>query len=149
MKNYVINANTLAIIPCDNNMSLVYEGENMFIIDSKPNNIINKNCIRNGSTLNGRQKSTENITGSNYKVPILVSEEDKIIFFPTSSPRLKSVSWLNLTNIDKTYYNIAKKVSVVVFYNAVMIELNVSLNIINNQILKATRLEHNLRRNRA
>ena len=149
MKNYVINANTLAIIPCDNNMSLVYEGENMFIIDSKPNNIINKNCIRNGSTLNGKKKSTENITGSNYKVPILVSEEDKIIFFPTSSPRLKSVSWLNLTNIDKTYYNIAKKVSVVVFYNAVMIELNVSLNIINNQILKATRLEHNLRRNRA
>lgn len=148
MKDYVINADTLAIIPCENNMSMVYEGEKIIIVNSKPNNIIKMNCLRNGSTLSGRQKGTENMTGDVYKVPIVVRESDSLIFFPTSSPRLKSVSWISLNNIDRTYYDKVNCLSIVIFMNSVKVEFNVSLNIINNQIFRATRLEHNLWRNK-
>lgn len=148
MKDYVINSDTLAIIPCENNMSLVYEGDRIIIVNSKPNNIIKMNCLRNGSTLLGRQKGTENMTGDVYKVPIVVRESDSLIFFPTSSPRLKSVSWINLNNIDRTYYDKINCLSVIIFINSVKVEFNVSLNIINNQIFRATRLEHNLWRNK-
>lgn len=149
MKDYIINSNTLAIIPCENNMSLVYEGEKVLIINNKPNNIIKMNCLRNGSTLLGRQKGTENMTGDVYKVPIVVREDINLIFFPTSSPRLKSVSWVNLNNIDRTYYDRINRLSVIIFINSVKVEFNVSLNIINNQIFRATRLEHNLWRNKS
>ncbi len=149
MKDYIINSNTLAIIPCENNMSLVYEGDKIIIVNNKPNNIIKMNCLRNGSTLLGRQKGTENMTGDVYKVPIVVREDNNLIFFPTSSPRLKSVSWVNLNNIDRTYYDKINRLSVIIFINSVKVEFNVSLNIINNQIFRATRLEHNLWRNKS
>lgn len=148
MKDYIINSDTLAIIPCENNMSLVYEGERVIIVNNKPNNIIKMNCLMNGSTLLGRQKGTENMTGDVYKVPIVVREKDSLIFFPTSSPRLKSVSWINLNNIDRAYYDKINRLSVILFINSVRVEFNVSLNIINNQIFRATRLEHNLWRNK-
>lgn len=145
MQKYIINNNTLAIIPCGDDVSLVYEGEEVFVVNDKPNNIIKKNCLRFGSTLGGRQKGTESMTGSSYKVPIIVSESEKLIFFPTSSPRLKSVAWINLMNVDKTYYNFLKKVSVISFNNGIILEFDVSLNIINNQIFKSMRLEHYLK----
>ena len=145
MKDYIINKKTLAIISCDYNKSLIYEGNKMIIVKNRPNLIINKNCIINGSTFLGRRKCSENIIGSSYKAPILIGEKDNLIFFPTSSPRLKNVSWINLINVDKIYYNNLKKVTIVVFKNGVTIEFDVSLNIMNNQILRATRLEHCLR----
>lgn len=141
MQDYIINKDTLAIVPCAGDLSLVYEGKNMFVIYDKPNNIIKKNCLRFGSTLMGRQKSTECITGVSYKAPIIVSEYNKWVFFPTSSPRLKSVAWISLSNVDKAYYNFLKRVSVILFNNGVLLEFDVSLNIINNQIFRSMKLE--------
>lgn len=147
MKDYMINEDTLAILPCnDPKKSIVYEGDEVFIVNRRPNIIINTNCIRNGSTLDGRQKCSEKILGSSYKSPILLSEKDNIIFFPTSSPRLKSVAWVNSMRINDIFYNHAKKKTNIIFANGVMLEFGVSFNIINNQILRAARLEHCLRK---
>ena len=99
-------------------------------------------------TMENIRKSAEIITGCKYKSPIVVSGSKRLIFFPTSSPRLKSVSWINMMNIDRVYYNALKKVTVIVFQNDVLLELKVSLNILNNQILKSMQLEHYLRKKR-
>ena len=53
-----------------------------------------------------------------------------------------------MMNIDRVYYNALKKVTVIVFQNDVLLELKVSLNILNNQILKSMQLEHYLRKKR-
>ena len=148
MSDYTINNETLANISCGNDISLVYEGKEMFVINERPNNIIKKNCLKYGSSFEGRLKSAEIITGCKYKSPIVVSGSKRLIFFPTSSPRLKSVSWINMMNIDRVYYNALKKVTVIVFQNDVLLELKVSLNILNNQILKSMQLEHYLRKKR-
>lgn len=148
MNKYIVNRKTLAVLPCEYNKSLVYEDKNMIVIDDTPNNIIKKSCLRYGSSFEGRLKSSELLTGSNYKSPIVVSGTNRLIFFPTSSPRLKSVAWINMINIDKIYYNALKHVTVIAFNNGVLIELNVSLNIINNQLFKSMQLERFLKKKR-
>lgn len=144
MLNYRINSDTLAIFPTLDNKSNVFEDEKEILIESSPNNIIKKNCKYFGSTFYMMLKKTELLTGDTYKAPILINYNDNIIFFPTSSPRKKTVIWINLFNIDKTYFDTKNNKTVIKFLNGKKINLDVSLNIINNQIFKATRLEHKI-----
>lgn len=148
MKNYVINRSTLAILPYDHNKSLIYEGNRLFIVNKKPNNIIKKNCIYFGSTYEGRVRCTELLTGYTYKVPILIKDEENIIFFPTTSPRLKGCGWVSLNNIEKLDKLPDKTISRITFFNKLFIKVPVSYNIINNQILRSTHLEAKLRKKR-
>ena len=97
-------------------------------------------CINNGSTFEGRLKSTEFLTGYKYKAPILLKENTKWVYFPTNSSRLKTCSWLNLANI-KSFYRVDNGVRVI-FTNNVSIILNVSYFIFNNQINHLDTLVH-------
>lgn len=143
MKNYIINKNTLAILPDELNNSIIYEDTMSFRIQDKPNSIIRKNCRLNGSTLSFNQKKTELLTGDSYKAPILIGNSN-LIFFPTSSPRLNKVAWINLFNVDRAYFDNKNNNTIITFYNGTKVKIDSSLYIINNQILKASRLEHKL-----
>lgn len=149
IKDYKINERTLAIIPLGEKFSICYELDDYLIIRRRPNSIICRNCLNYGSSIQGRRNFTEVETGYTYKAPILVKEDKNLIFFPTISPRKKNCGWLNLNNIDSTNYDVQKKVTKVKFNSGLELEFDISLNIINNQILRATRLESKLRRNYA
>ena len=144
MQDYEINKNTLAIIPFNKNKTLVYENHNCFILDNRAIKIMDESCRYYGSSIEGRQKGTTTLTGLTYKVPIIVSEENNIIFFPTSSPRLKECAWISLNNISR-YFNNGDRI-LIEFLNQETIELQLSYNVLNNQILKASRLESALRK---
>lgn len=144
MINYLINTETLAIIPTLDNKSYIIEENDEFFVESTPNNIIKKNCRINGSSYLMRLKKTELLTGDTYKAPILINNNDNIIFFPTSSPRKKCVSWINLFNVDRTFFDKSKNHTIIKFLNGKTLKIDASLNIINNQIFRATRLEHKL-----
>lgn len=139
MKDYEINVNTSAIIAISDNTSLVYEDTNKFIIECNSTKIIDKNCRFFGSTLEGRKKGTERILGITHKVPIIMEESKNIIFLPTSSTRIKQCDWINLNNID-SYINI-DGLTKIVLKNKITIELKISYNSFNNQILRAYRLD--------
>ena len=141
MKNYEISKETLAVIPIGNKKSKVIEKDNTYIIDENPNKIMDDSCKYYGSSIGGRQQGTQNLTGISYKAPIIVQEEGSIIFFPTSSPRLKKCCWVSLNNIDSYYYDFEKKTCVIIFDNKSRIEFDMSYCILNNQILKSHRLE--------
>lgn len=141
MKEYEISKETLAIIPIGEKKSKVYEKDSNFIIEDTPNNIMDESCKYYGSSILGRQKSTTNLTGISYKAPIIVQEENNIIFFPTSSPRLKKCCWISLNNIDSYYYDFEKNVCVILFDNKEKLEFDMSYCILNNQVLKSHRLE--------
>lgn len=149
INKYRINNDTLAIVPTIDNKSLVYEDNRYYVVDVNPNRIIKQNCKDNGSSLLLRQKKTEILTGDTYKAPILINNNANIIFFPTASPRQKYVSWINLYNIDRTYYDSDLKQTIIKFLNGKKLKFDVSLNIVNNQIFRATRLEHKLLKIRA
>lgn len=146
MKEYRINSGTLAILPHGKKQSIIYEDKTSFIIDRRPNHIININCMFHGSSLDGRLRGTEQLTGYCYKAPILVRDDGNLIFFPTSSPRLKSCAWINLANVKGYFYNDEKQVSTIRFYNNILIEIPTSISIINNQVLRATRLDSIIRK---
>lgn len=146
LKEYSINKDTLAVIPFGDKKSIVYEKDDCFLVNSKPNKIMDASCKYYGSSMSGRLKGTDTMIGISYKAPIVVEERSPIVFFPTTSPRLKKCAWISLNNIDFYYYDDNLKRSVIKFLNDESIEFSLSYNVMNNQILKANRLEYILRK---
>ncbi len=144
MQDYEINEKTLAILPFSKTKSIIYEGYDCFIIEKSVNKIMDSSCRYYGSTIEGRQKGSTALTGLTYKVPIIISEENNYIFFPTASPRLKECAWISLNNIKKYYLKNDK--IYLEFLNKEKIELSISSNILKNQILRATLLESAIRK---
>ena len=141
MRDYEISKDTLAVIPVGDKKSKVIEKNYTYIVDESPNRIMDESCRYYGSSIGGRQKGTSNLTGISYKAPIIVQEEGSIIFFPTTSPRLKKCCWVSLNNIDSYYYDFEKKTCVVIFDNNSKLEFDISYCVLNNQVLKSHRLE--------
>lgn len=142
MENYEINTKTVALYAMADK-TRVYEEDKNFLVDKSANQIMEESCSYFGSSLAGRKKGTENLIGVSYKAPIIVEESQEIIFFPTSSPKVNTCSWLRLSMVDRYYYK--NNGLVVEFKNGDKILLDTSYGIIDNQILRATRLESVLR----
>ncbi len=138
MESYEINSNTVALYAMGNK-TRVYEEDKNFIVNKSANQIMEESCKYFGSSLAGRKKGTENLIGVSYKAPIIVEESSNIIFFPTSSPRLADCSWLRLSYIDRYYYE--NNHLIVEFKNKDKIVLDTSYGIVDNQVLRSTRLE--------
>ena len=147
MKNYVINSDTLVIMPYLNHFSIIYEKNRVRIVRKRPNSIINFNCKLHGSSYEGRLAGTSTLIGCTYKAPISI--DDNMVFFPTSSPRLKKCSWVNSYNVINVFYDFKTKTSKVNFINNKTIGFDVSLNILSNQFLKASVLESIIKKNKA
>ena len=142
MKSYEINNKTVALYAMENK-TRVYEEDKNFIVDKKASEIMEESCAYFGSSLSGRRKGTEHLIGASYKAPIIVEESHSIIFFPTSSPKSSTCSWLRLSMVERYYYR--NNELVVEFKNGDKILLNASYGVIDNQVLRATRLESVLR----
>ncbi len=138
MENYEINNNTVALYAMGDK-TRVYEEDSNFIVNKCANEIMEESCKYFGSSLAGRKKGTESLIGVSYKAPIIVEESSNIIFFPTSSPRLSTCSWLRLSSVDRYYYENNKLI--VVLKNKDKIALDTTYGIIDNQVMRATRLE--------
>lgn len=143
MEEYEINDNTLALVPFEDNKTKVYENDKVFIINKNIIKIMDFSCEYFGSSLNGRQKGTFNLIGITHKVPIIIEESKEIIFFPTMSPRIDKCSWFSLKNIIKIFSE--NKKNFILFKNNIIIETDISFGVLNNQLLRATRLESVLR----
>lgn len=139
MENYEINKETLAIIPIEEEVSKVIEEEKEFIVRASVMKIIDDSCKFFGSSYEGRFEGTKTIMGISHKSPIIIEETRKIIFFPTTSPRISTCSWISLNNI-KDYYKCDDNTTIL-FNCGKKIKLHLSYPIIDNQILRATRLE--------
>ena len=98
--------------------------------------ILNESCINYGSSLNGRIKGSKYALKSKYKLPIIISEKEKLVFFPVKE--MGREIWVNFDMIKEVK---RKNNGVVVcFKNGLSQEINVSYTVFNNQVLKASRL---------
>ncbi len=143
MTSYEISEETLAIIPLDNYRSKVIEKDGSFVVDKTPMEIIENSCRFFGSSYFGRHTGTKNLIGVSHKAPIIIEESKEIIFFPTNSPRIYECCWVSLKNIEK--YKKIETSSLIVFNTGYLLELNISYGSLDNQVLRATRLESVLR----
>lgn len=144
MNQYEINLKTMAIIPISKTSSQVIEEDNKIIVNKTPFEIIDHSCRFFGSSYNGRHDGSKEILGINYKIPILVEESNDIIFFPTTSSRLNNCYWISLNKINN--YKKHFKNSRIIFKNGEELILNISLGSLENQILRSTLLESNIRK---
>ena len=143
MEDYEISSATLAIVPLGEEISKVYEEEDTYIVQKSANSIIKENCEFYGSSYEGRCIGTKSLTGIKTKFPIIIEESRNIIFFPTSSTRTKQSTWIALNKIQKInkleYQN-----SEISFKNKEKINIDISINSLENQIVRATMLKSKL-----
>ena len=138
MNNYEINDDTLAIIPKNNKLTIVYEKYNNYIINQNIKDIINNSCKYYGSTFEGRKIASSSILKVNYKVPIMIEESKNMVFFPTTSLRNNNCSWISLNNIER--YERNYRGSKIYFNTGKTLIIPISYGILNNQILRSSRL---------
>lgn len=143
MSTYEISSDTLAIIPIENFCSKVIEKNDTMVVNKTPMQIIEDSCSFFGSSYFGRTKGTKKLIGISHKAPIIIEESKEIIFFPTSSPRLYECCWVSLRNIDG--YKRQERNSLIQFSNGDLLKLDMSYGSLDNQVLRATRLESVLR----
>ncbi|MEG2028535.1 MAG: competence protein ComK [Bacilli bacterium] len=145
LDSYEINGMTLAVVPLTEDKTIVYECENEYIINKSSFQIINESCNYFGSSYSGRFEGTKKLVGYNYKTPIIIEETNKIIFFPTTSPRLNKCSWISLKNIKNHIKN--GQQTLVTFKNNKELTFDISFNSFESQILRATKLWSVLEKN--
>ena len=143
MSEYEINVDTFAIIPIDEYKSKIIERNRTFIVNESPIKIIDRSCKYFGSSYQGRFMGTKNLIGISHKAPIIIEETKEIIFFPTASPRQYDCVWLSLKNLYE--YKKGNNNTIVVFNGGHLLDLNISYGMMDNQVLRATRLESVLR----
>ena len=130
MERYEINDKTIALYGM-NNKTRVYEENKNFVVDKTTYEIMEDSCAYFGSSLEGRKKGTNNLT----------ENQDKIcnIWDPTSSPKIKSCSWLRSNKINRYYYKNNRLI--VEFKNGDKIPLDITYDILDNQVIRSIRLE--------
>ena len=137
--SYEVNTSTLALIAINEKLSRVIERENDFLINKSTLEIIEDSCLYFGSTFEGRCKGTKKLLGYSYKLPIIIEESKSLIFFPTASPRFNKCSWLSLHNVDK--FVPLSNGTRVLFKNGSYFDLDHSYDSLENQLMRATRLD--------
>ena len=141
---YEVNSNTLILLPIGSNVTKVIEKQDSFLVNKTPSQIIDESCRSFGSSYLGRHEGTKHLTGINYKAPIIVEEKQSIIFFPTASPRFSKCAWVALNHV-KNHIRYEEK-SILYFHGGKNVELDISYGSLENQILRATKLESILRK---
>ena len=121
---------------------IYYNGYNTVVINTdgkyivKGNfirSILNKSCIFYGSSLEGRLKGSKELLKCRYKLPIIISEINKILFFPVNN-----YLWINFYMIE----SFVKKENrtILTFKNGYKRSIFATYRVINNQMLKCSRL---------
>ena len=144
MISYEINCDTLALIPVSEKETKIIERNNVFNINRPVMDIIEDSCEYFGSSYLGRHEGTKKLIGITHKAPIIIEESKNLIYFPTTSPRLENCIWIALNNI-KTYERKNGKTELE-FTNNKRIRLDISFGSLDNQVLRATKLESVLRK---
>lgn len=144
MLSYEINSATIAIIPIDDTTTKVIEDNNTYYVKRTSPKIIDDSCRYFGSSYLGRfEGSKQMLGGTIYKSPIIIEESREIIFFPTGSARCTSCAWVSLNKIEK--YSRSDYDTLITFKNGQSILFPISYEIVENQILRSSRLESILR----
>ena len=142
---YEISNGTLAIVPKENEKSVVYEDDEQYLIDEVPFKIMEDSCMYFGSSYNGRKESAREILGAEYKVPIIVEDTENLIVFPTTSPAASDCVWISLKRIKK-FEKVDGYNTKIIFDNNKEIIVPCSYRTVENQVSRASRLDFVMRK---
>lgn len=128
-----ISGKTL-IIYYDNFNTVMINTDGKIIINGNfIRSILNKSCIFYGSSLNGRLMGSKDLLKCRYKLPIIISESNRLIFFPVNK-----YFWINFNMIES--FEKKENHTIITFKNGYKRSIFVSYRVVNNQMLKCSRL---------
>ena len=139
MENYIINYETLLIIPYGEDKSFVYEVNDSFEVDSNVLKIVQNSCLFFGSSLAGRNEAVVNLLDSKIKLPIIVENTKNLLIFPTYAHKNKSNIWISYNNLID--YKKSGNGTLLKFIGNNDINIDVKSNIIDNQIIRCVKLD--------
>lgn len=138
--NYEVNSKTLAIIPTTDSHCKVIEESRQYTLNKPSFKVIEHSCEYFGVSYRSRLEGSKKFTKTSYKIPIIIEETSRIIFFPVSSPTRKNTLWLSYNNIFDYYPGSKRTNTIVKFKNGYRMDIPISYYSFNNQYLKASRL---------
>jgi len=140
-----VNRGTCAIISLDKERcKIISESEKDQVLKKLPVDIIEYGCKFFGSSFAGRIEGSKFLLGSCYKLPIIIEEQNELIFFPTHSYRHDKCAWISLNHISeyqKEGYGVKIK-----FNNGKKLFVPISYESFEAQFFRATKLLLTLRK---
>lgn len=145
MDEYEINSSTLMLEYYDENKTKVYEFDREFVVNDSLFNIISNSCNFYGSTYDGRLASSKKILNTNIKLPVVVEDIKKIIFFPTRATYRHGSRWISFNNLDRIE-RVRKNSSLtrICFCNNKAYDIEISYDIVYRQLFNCLTLEKTL-----
>lgn len=128
-----ISGKTLIIYYNNFNTVMINTDGKIIINGNYIRSILNKSCIFYGSSLNGRLKGSKDLLKCRYKLPIIISESNRLIFFPVNK-----YFWINFNMIES--FEKKENHTIITFKNGYKRSIFVSYRVVNNQMLKCSRL---------
>lgn len=128
-----ISGKTLIIYYNNFNTVMINTDGKIIINGNFIRSILNKSCIFYGSSLNGRLKGSKDLLKCRYKLPIIISESNRLIFFPVNK-----YFWINFNMIES--FEKKENHIIITFKNGYKRSIFVSYRVVNNQMLKCSRL---------
>lgn len=147
MNYYILNSDVLCFTEDlgKSNGTLVIEKNRKFNVQIECFNLLKKSCRWYGNSYNMQRNFVIDKFNFYIKTPIILSGQDKLIFFPTSTPNSKECIWICYNNVDR--YVKEEKYTKIYFKGGKVFNISASYTTIDNQITRCIRLEKYLNDN--
>ncbi len=148
INNYIVNVETLLLIPVDSNKTKVFELDQELFVKKGIMEIIKDSCLFFGSSFEGRKEGTKALLKCGIKVPIIIEDSRNLILFPTLSFKNEKNIWVVYNNlVDYKKYDLDN--TLFLFKNNNDIKVNVRFNIVDNQVVRCLKLDAIIRKRKA
>lgn len=141
VEGYILNSDVLCFTQDidDEKKVLIVEKNKKFNIDADCFKFIKKCCMVYGHSYTMQRQFVIDIFNYYIKTPIIVSDYNMIIFFPTAAPNSKECIWISYNNIDR--YVKEKDYTKIFFKGGKVINISTSFSTIDSQITKCIKIE--------
>lgn len=140
IEDYEIHRGTMALMhyPHERYQTKVLESGRIIYTPITHQNLLKSACYDGGASLEGRRKAVVEVFKYRQRTPFIVSEQERMIVFPTHSPEHYHNVWL-------FYHHIKDLIETsdgctVIFNDLTKLHLDVSYYTMNNQLLRSSRI---------
>jgi len=141
VKNYLLNDDVLCFTQDTENE------QNMIVIEKKRKIELNvdtfkflkKCCNHYGHSYSMQRQFIIDVFNYYIKTPIVLSEYNMIIFFPTTSPNSKDCIWISYNNVDR--YVKEDNYTKIYFKGGKILNISVPYSTVDNQITRCIKIE--------
>ena len=146
--NYIINENSLALLPARQIEfeTIVIETDQIIKVRKTQLELIEAACHIECCTYDGRRNAVIHHTNFKRKVPIPTNIQKGIYFFPTHSPLDINNKWISYQHINTIIEGSCPTKSYIIFNNGLKLSVNIPYDILDRQMQRTFECMYRLKR---